>query len=185
MGDDYEVEVVAPRGQMLTFDDFTVKDTSLAVLGGGKQYAAADITNHSAAIFPSLALAEMQMKPVLRWNGAPAVGQQRGLMLKFFPRVVLWNPYNVTLKSKGYYVKMSYPWRARIQFAGCIPRPANWGGYIDVAFDGGPGSFAGSFKNPVHEAVFYVEPTEIKPGESLMFVPKANTEWHPSSHPRD
>ncbi len=78
-----------------------------------------------------------------------------------YPRVVLWNPYNVKLRQKGYFVYFHFDKnivmniRYRNNANEEVDRTAN----LNYNFN----------YNNDRRIAFYIEPTELEPGEALVF----------------
>lgn len=84
-----------------------------------------------------------------------------------YPRVTLWNPYNVTIKASNYFVQINQ----RDTFAITV-KPASGSGdsgqYSYSATSGTVASGDGSRARPDY-LFFFLEPIDIEPGQSLVF----------------
>lgn len=91
--------------------------------------------------------------------------------LHYFPRVVLWNPYQVALRDTSYAVQVAMPHRfyAKI-FAANLP-----GGERQLNFlDAGQTTYASNSQNNLpHRPVFLIPSTRFEPGEALLFTADA------------
>ncbi len=88
----------------------------------------------------------------------------RGIRIHLYPRVTLWNPYNVTLRAQTYYVGSNLPQVNRLVINGedAISLPGTSGEmYPGVA----PRDTNG------HMIYFTLAPVDLAPGEALVFSP--------------
>ncbi|SHJ37448.1 hypothetical protein SAMN02745181_1904 [Rubritalea squalenifaciens DSM 18772] len=81
----------------------------------------------------------------------------------FYPRVVLWNPYNVKLKAKGYYVYFHFDKDIQMKIRYPDPSSPN-----SIKTSTARLNYNFSY-NRNRRPVFYLEPTELEPGEALVF----------------
>lgn len=86
----------------------------------------------------------------------------------YYPRVVLWNPYNVKLKSKGYFVYFHFNKnnQMKIRYKDPDNNKAITETSANMNFNFG--------YNWQRRPIFYVEPTELEPGEALVFTAKSS-----------
>lgn len=84
-----------------------------------------------------------------------------GMRVHLYPRVVLWNPYNITIQSSAYVALLKLPTYSAMTVNGVSIRSGSSSFYLkDVV------------GNPTNGyVVVTLEPTEIKPGQALVFTP--------------
>jgi len=88
--------------------------------------------------------------------------------IHYFPRVVLWNPYNVKLAAASYAVKINMPHKAEVH--------AVWRNNGHASADLRWTDTGGS-TNYITQPVFSIQSTSFEPGEALLFTASAgNTE---------
>ncbi|MFC4992045.1 hypothetical protein [Rubritalea tangerina] len=88
-------------------------------------------------------------------------------ILLYYPRVVLWNPYNVKLQSKGYFVYFHSDKNTQmdIRYQGDQQGDPFLSADADINFN-----FTSNWER---RPIFYLEPTELQPGEALVFTTKS------------
>ena len=115
----YSVDPVAP----VMLEGYDLGDAAaksdLSAFTGNSLLNLPDVKmNTEAAVHPIMALCENEMHLLYEKNGSGNIHSSSlgdvavdfyKLYYGFFPKVVLWNPYNVTIKAKNYYVQSSYP----------------------------------------------------------------------------
>lgn len=90
--------------------------------------------------------------------------ERRGVRIHLYPRVTLWNPYNVTLRGQTYYVGSNLPQVNNLVIGNqslVNVEGTNGEMYPGVAPRGTNG----------HQIYFMLEPIDIGPGETLVFSP--------------
>ncbi len=198
----YSVAPVAPEKTSYDLGPVMTENSALSLMTGGTEISVPNIKlNTTAAVHPVMTLCDNQMKLIYDENvislpGFPAITDLHKAYFGFFPRVVLWNPYNVTMNTKGYYVQGSYQFQTWMN----IPN-----GGLFVNEEGGAdvdcityfakavtqkgkiveSSQAKDFDNPIYRPIFYIEPTALAPGQSIEFTPKNNVDWVVGTKPGD
>jgi type II secretory pathway pseudopilin PulG len=96
----------------------------------------------------------------------------RCFYLMVFPRVTLYNPYNVKIEARPYHIQIYN--RLHAKFAVSVKNPAsNNFDEVEVVYEnyfGENPSFGAGARNK--DLCFYLEAATIEPGEALVFVPK-------------
>jgi len=85
--------------------------------------------------------------------------------LHYFPRAVLWNPYNVKLSAASYAVQMFMPHKGRLHIVS-----KNGSRSLSIS----PGSLR-TAPNPIVKPIFSIPATSFEPGEALLFTADAGT----------
>lgn len=94
-------------------------------------------------------------------------GNGRAIRAHVYPRLVLWNPYNVKLKGKRYVVMAPYyPWDYGSSFT--------VGGVSATKSVAGDPSSGQLFPGSTNGFAFTVEATDFEPGQCLVFTPKTS-----------
>jgi len=92
-----------------------------------------------------------------------AIDDQNRPVQLLYPRIVVWNPYNVKLNSRGYYVEFRYRSNTCVEFT--FPDPDNPN--ANLTADAKVDLTWPSEQN--RRLVYYLEPTTFEPGEALVF----------------
>lgn len=88
------------------------------------------------------------------------------LNIHYFPRVVLWNPYNVKINPAKYAVQINMPHKFNIQLRMAASEPIN-----NQFFESWHGQYDG--ENLPHRPYFSIPATEFESGEALLFTADA------------
>lgn len=104
--------------------------------------------------------------------GTAAGSAKYKVRLHYYPRLVLWNPYQVGIKATTYAVQFSMP----DQFYIIVNDPSLSGGSIKLTFfDSVSKSYLSATGNNLpHRPVFLVPAAIFKPGEALLFTADAS-----------
>ena len=164
-----EIAPVPPRGlgRALVF-----RDSSRLYPSGFGTSSAPDLSRHqSGAIHPVLLEASVSigvsLAPVDTSPTAdPAVARDHKIRLHYFPRVVLWNPYNAKLKAQDYVVQVNLPGWLSL---------AIYGLSSDYRVDLESGSGGGTMANTTRAPYFSIPAAAFEPGEALLFTADAGT----------
>ena len=117
-------------------------------------------------------------------GGTPPAPYQ--LRIHIYPRVVLWNPYNVEIMLDRTMVMIQGNGRQEMLVKGIVPPKNNSVTYGLLWAEGGrntsftPGNFTGSdgYKDPYIGGFYFSLPkTTFKPGECLVFSPEKGAEY--------
>ncbi|NWK54544.1 hypothetical protein HW115_02905 [Verrucomicrobiaceae bacterium N1E253] len=215
-GNSYSVDPVAPvrTGYDLGADagvGADAGDSDLKAMTGSSILQVPDIKNNtSAAVHPVMTLCENEMHLLYEEDGSgkitvgnPAVDTNVNfykLHYGFFPKVVLWNPYNVTINAKNYYVQSKYP---KVMVCRNVQKiGTSWlisTGPIDSQVDKALVADFGkvlskrwvvtsdstSFENPISTPMFKIECPALAPGEYLEFIPQSTVDWNAATRPGD
>ena len=105
--------------------------------------------------------------------GTAAGSVKYKVRLHYYPRLVLWNPYQVGIKPTTYAVQFSMP----DQFYIIVSDPSLPGGSVTMTFfDSVSKSYLSATGNNLpHRPVFLVPAANFKPGEALLFTANAST----------
>lgn len=138
----------------------------IAKYGGGKLQDYPDPTKViKAGVHPFIVEYSFFARPVINTSA----GKKISLLL--YPRVTLWNPYNVTLDTSGYFVQInqrSYM-RMDVKESGT---PGNGEEYNWTSpYWNSPLANDGAAARPAY-LFFFLDPVKIEPGQSLVFTPK-------------
>ena len=142
----------------------------IAKYGGGALQDYPDPTKViKAGVHPYIVEYSFYARPVIN-SAAP-----KNISLLIYPRVTLWNPYNVTIRTSGYFVQINQ--RATLQID--INQDANKDGKYDIYNWNSSywGNILGNDGTKARTAYmfFFLDPVEIQPGQSLVFTPKNTT----------
>jgi type II secretory pathway component PulJ len=121
-----------------------------------------DITRASQPLQP--VLTDFRVAFDLSHDPNPGRASGRGIRIHLYPRVTLWNPYNVTLRGQSYYVGSNLPQvnRLVINNQDAVPLPGTSGEmYPGVA----------PLQTNGHMIYFRLAPIDLAPGEALVFSP--------------
>jgi hypothetical protein len=121
-----------------------------------------DITRASQPLQP--VLTDFRIAFDLSHDPNPGRANGRGIRIHLYPRVTLWNPYNVTLRGQTYYVGSNLPQvnRLVINDHDAVPLPGTSGEmYPGVA----------PLDTNGHMIYFTLAPVDLAPGEALVFSP--------------
>ncbi len=100
-----------------------------------------------------------------RVSSSEGVSQYQ-INVHYFPRIVLWNPYNVKLNAEEYAVQISMPHRFRVRvLVPGLPEQA------PIFFEPIHQQYVG--ENLPHRPCFSIPKTEFEPGEALLFTADA------------
>lgn len=100
----------------------------------------------------------------LGWDFSPykkALVGPEYLRAHLYPRVILWNPFNVTMKATRYVVMLRHPLYGSFTCRGSIVNSRSGRLYFDDVCGKPVSAFLG----------FVTEPTELLPGETKIFTP--------------
>lgn len=140
-----------------------------AIYGGGAENDYPDPTKVvKHGVHPYIAEYSLYARPVIN------SGARSNMSLLIYPRVTLWNPYNVTIETSGYFVQINH--RGYIKMK--VDNDANGDGKQDEygyssSYWGNPLAGDGAKARPDY-MFFYLDPVSLKPGQALVFTP-ANT----------
>ncbi|GAA5494160.1 hypothetical protein Rhal01_00318 [Rubritalea halochordaticola] len=132
------------------------------LFGGGANQDYPDPTNYiKTGLHPFIVEYSFHARPFINTSSTSK------LSLCMYPRVTLWNPYNVTIDTAGYFFQINQrgyfvietndPEKKRYGFTGSY-----WGN-----IKGSDGARART-----NYLFFFLEPVKIEPGQSLVFTPK-------------
>jgi hypothetical protein len=163
-----EITPVAPRGLAgaLAFNQLN----NPFKLGSG---SAPDlIRNQNASVHPVLLEASVSvgvsLKPVNPSTGGDqTTPTNHQLRLHYFPRVVLWNPYNAKLKAKDYVVQVNMPGVLTLEILG-LPS-----GQFRVELENDVPGGGGGSRNTPRCPYFRIPAAAFEPGECLLFTADA------------
>jgi len=126
-----------------------------------------------SAQLPDITLASQPLQPVLTdcrisfdfsHDPNPNRALGRGIRIHLYPRVTLWNPYNVTLRGETYYVGSNVPDPYGIRIGSTTQPPA---------VQGTDGSYYPGITPNNNSRVIYFKlaPIDLAPGEAVVFSP--------------
>ncbi len=131
-----------------------------------------DLTNVSKP-----AIQPVVVEASLGWDFSPYSRDASGteyLRCHIYPRVMLWNPFNVTLKASRYVVMLRHPTYGSFTARGKDVDSRNDRLYFDDMTGKPTSAYLG----------FVIEPTELQPGETKIFTPAVNASGGAKLHGR-
>ncbi|MBK1853529.1 hypothetical protein JO972_01015 [Verrucomicrobiaceae bacterium 5K15] len=140
-----------------------------AIYGGGANNDYPDPTKVvKHGVHPYIAEYSMYTRPVINSSSSS------NMSLLIYPRVTLWNPYNVAIDTSGYFVQINQ----RGYFQLITDDDVDGNGSNDAytftsSYWGSALSGDGSKARPSY-FFFYLDPVKIEPGQALVFTPAHN-----------
>ena len=143
--------------------EIDVQLPNMAVADRGNQTLTSQYNQPSLTNFDTQQITPVMTEAVMYMRHA--VDSQRRPVQLMYPRVVLWNPYNVKLKAAGYFVSFWQMENVRVEFRYQDP---NTSGFVTET-----AAINYNFTyNRERRPNFYLEPIELEPGEAVVFTTK-------------